>query len=1664
MSIDRRLNSPLFVLVALAMTVGVSAAGATEMVFPAGPARDKIEINTENGNSVVTVSGDGYEQLQDAGQPVLPYRLIKVLLPPGESVDHYRFVFDGITVLAGGFLPAIAAPCVSDEKKTVINPFLAAWPADSAVLPSEAGRYLGTGYLHGSAIASFAVFPVAIEEGSLVLRESLVVEVVTSPSEEDHGIVRRERYREGFQEKVRNNLFSSVINPENASSFIHGPVGAEIKPGGFQPTSFPSLEGSPVDYVIITNDSLAAAYQALADWKTSKGVPAVIRTTEWIEANYRNGSDMPETIRNFIKDAYSKWGISYVLIGGDIEQVPVRNAFSCFYVNTGSSLPVDLYYSCLDGDWNSNHNELFGEMPSVYCFGDDSVDLYAEVYVGRLPSTSVADVDLLTAKIFDYESASNIGFTNRVLMLGEVLFPIGWVPGATIHLNGADLTEFVYLVKMTDPALDVVRLYETEENYTDATHEDYATAIDSLNAGFNHVIHVGHGFRFNMSVGDRSVMNTDADVMTNGDKLSNLYLLNCTAVAFNYFCLGEHFLLAPDGGGVSVAGASDSAFPNASSYYMYEYFDLLFQQGVTHIGEVFARSREPRTPYAILGDNVDLWTHYIYTLLADPEMPLWTGVVDTLSVSHVASVGLGTSSIQVTVNAGGGPVDSAVVCLSKGDDDYQYASTDGAGQVSFDFRAESAGEIRVVVTGRNHRRYDGTITVNGAPGAYISLNGMTVDDDATGGTSGNGDGIIDAGETVDLLLEMANSGGSSSGIVSLVLRTDNGAVTITDSTAAVGTVAAAGTSTAGDAVRVMFSSSMTDEEAAAFDLIIKENGTDTWGDEFSRVVHAPRLAQVTLRVDDTASGNGDGVVDAGESVDLYYGLKNFGTGTAYGLAASITDLNGAFLFADSTDTYADLGPMQESENSIGFSLIEPDVLTEHNLEITIVDAYGRAHVDTFELRPPDPPLFMEFDPGLGADRLSVEWLGSFSPDAYRYNVFASATPGGPYTQANADPVDHTVFLATGLAPSTRYYFVTTTIDVSGNESVQSAEFSASTNPNQMEGWPIQMDVATTSSPVLGDIDGDGDMEVVQGDSKVYAWHHNGVEMTDGDGDAQSWGVLSTQGDDFVSPIALARIDGSAGLDIIAASRNTREIFVFNYLGDVLPGWPQPVENYIRAAMVAGDISGEGIYEIVAVDELGVLYVWNANGTEYRDGDADPLTQGVFYRLPDCTFLYAAPAIADVDDDGVDEILAATQGGDLYIFNEDGSILPGFPLALTEGIGGSPAIGDLDDDGDLEVVVQLAGGRLRAYRMDGTLMWGKWYKNDKFFKPSPALGDLTGDGKLETVLPSADGKIYAVRYDGQIVSGWPVTYSDYTYTESSAIIADVNGDGNPDVVLGDETKLIRAWDAGGNLIDGFPLPVADAIRSTPALGDLDGDGDPELVAAGWDQIVYVWDLTGPYSPAASPWSNFHGNRHNDGTCGAVLPTGIHKVAFTAETHGGKVVLKWVPPAAAGYLFDISRAEVTGEPSAAPGEFGVLATDRSADAVGVLDFTDTGVAMGSRYVYRLTAATDGEPIHTSESIYVPVTVGSLSQNYPNPFNPTTRIEYMVPEGAAQRVQLVIYDVSGARVRTLVDRVVPGGRYTIDWDGGNNRGQRVGSGVYFYRLIEPNFTQTRKMLLLK
>jgi len=89
-------------------------------------------------------------------------------------------------------------------------------------------------------------------------------------------------------------------------------------------------------------------------------------------------------------------------------------------------------------------------------------------------------------------------------------------------------------------------------------------------------------------------------------------------------------------------------------------------------------------------------------------------------------------------------------------------------------------------------------------------------------------------------------------------------------------------------------------------------------------------------------------------------------------------------------------------------------------------------------------------------------------------------------------------------------------------------------------------------------------------------------------------------------------------------------------------------------------------------------------------------------------------------------------------------------------------------------------------------------------------------------------------------------------------------------------------------------------------------------------------------------------------------------------------------------------------------------------------------------------------------------TLFQNYPNPFNPNTTIEYYLPKNC--KVTLSIYNILGQKVKTLVRGYQKAGYREVAWDGKDNNGREVASGIYFYRLETEDYIQTKKMVLIK
>jgi len=180
-------------------------------------------------------------------------------------------------------------------------------------------------------------------------------------------------------------------------------------------------------------------------------------------------------------------------------------------------------------------------------------------------------------------------------------------------------------------------------------------------------------------------------------------------------------------------------------------------------------------------------------------------------------------------------------------------------------------------------------------------------------------------------------------------------------------------------------------------------------------------------------------------------------------------------------------------------------------------------------------------------------------------------------------------------------------------------------------------------------------------------------------------------------------------------------------------------------------------------------------------------------------------------------------------------------------------------------------------------------------------------------------------------------------------------------------------------------------------------------------------------------------------------------FRARSENGAVeLLADFASDANNFTVSVFRGEGSEDPA-------YLIHTRNLEAGEPFTYTDNDVVPGRTYSYRIGVQDhDTQAFSTIESASVPSIGLVLSQNVPNPFNPVTRINFTLP--ASQEVTLSVYDAAGRLVTTLARGVHSHGLHSIEWNGKDRNGNTVGKGIYFYRLVSGDITQSRKMVLMK
>ncbi|HET9252397.1 MAG TPA: C25 family cysteine peptidase [Candidatus Eisenbacteria bacterium] len=1232
-----------------------------------------------------------------------------------------------------------------------------------------------------------------------------------------------------------------------ADALPAGPPRAAPDPGHaapFAPSLLPSTSGSPVACVIVAPDSLADVFQRLADHQTRIGQPTVVRGLSTVRVLDPRSNDLAQAVRSFLRSAYELWGTRSAVLAADHEQIPLRMVR--VLVPTVEYIPTDTYYADLDGTWDRNGNGIYGEVA-------DSLDMVPDLVVGRLPATTRAEATAMVDKALRYMKNPPAGALTKGLLLAEVLFPSEWTPGELITTDGAVEAESLRVRIPGCAATE--RYYENHTVYPGTAPLSKSAALSAISRGHNVVVHVGHGSRSQISVGNEIVTGTELAAVSSGDSAALWVSSNCASAAADYDCVAEKLVRKPNGGALAYVGATRDAWASNSAVLSKALFGSLFGAASPTLGEAVEEARERFLP-AARSELLARWTYFETILLGVPTLRIWKCPPGVLTVTRPSSVSIGASSFQVTVNSGGVPVPSAVVTVWKAGEDYRSVLTSASGVATVPFHPASTGGFSLTVETPGTLPFLDSLTVTSStPARFALVNGAARDD-----LGGDSDGAVGTGETFGFGGSIKNVGGTaSSGGLTVTVQALTSGVAVDVATASAPSLGAGFQTPVPIALRAHALASPNESRADRFRLILADaSRADT--SEIAITVGAPVALVARSSFSDAGIGNGNGVLDTGETASYAFTIGNDGGARLRSVTIQLQNPSAGVTIVDPS---ASLGNIAAG-GAVTASALRFQVTTPppgRLFDLRVQDFYGHVWIQPIERTAPPVPSGLHVETST-IDRLSLSWEPIGAADLAGYHVFRGPNDASTPVRITTLPVRRIPsYEDVGLSNLTVYRYQVCGVDSSGNEGPRSSLLVASTSPPGLPGWPVVLGQSTSSNVALADLDGDSRPEVLVGAEYLYVVRHDGSDWVDGDQTPATVGIFSTLLHNIASSPAAADLDLDGAPEIIAASWNDSTVAVFRADGSLHPGWPRKGSAPFWSVPAVGNLDADPELEIVIGSNAQRLYAWNEDGSEVMDGDANPATQGVYFAPAGMGTVISSPAVADLNGDVQREVVFGTSGGRVYAVRA-GAVLPGWPFQATGVMSSSPAVGDIIPGGGLEVAMACANDSVYVLTSSGARAPG-WPRHLELTPGngrvnSVALARLRGhlgDASLCVVVAGTDGRVAAFAPSGATLSGWSAVNLG-AVTEASPAVADLEGDGTLEVLVGAEDRKLHAFRFDGTPVSGFPIETAAEVRGTPGIWDLDADGATDIVVAGWDRLLRAWRYPGAFQKTGMAWPMFH----------------------------------------------------------------------------------------------------------------------------------------------------------------------------------------------------------------
>jgi len=381
-----------------------------------------------------------------------------------------------------------------------------------------------------------------------------------------------------------------------------------------------------------------------------------------------------------------------------------------------------------------------------------------------------------------------------------------------------------------------------------------------------------------------------------------------------------------------------------------------------------------------------------------------------------------------------------------------------------------------------------------------------------------------------------------------------------------------------------------------------------------------------------------------------------------------------------------------------------------------------------------------------------------------------------------------------------------------------------------------------SSPLLYDINNDGEPEIFFGDDTGY-FHGidnegnilNGFPVLLEGNNADIWG--SAVADD---------IDNDGEIEFVISSKN-KHCYIIDEYGNIELDYES--SHFLMATPSLANLDGDDDLEIVIYGYAasGDIYAINHNGTSVPNFPVEINEK-----------ILKGGAVYDLNNNGRDDIVVATENDDLVaIIYDDGTIYNLF--TGTEKFKSSPTI--INNNGQIIITVGDDNGHYYGINLDGTLAFdvitgGSIYSASGFVEFNNQLGIFFG---------SEDGNLYGIDINGNHLNGWPQNISgdsNENKINSSPVFADLDNDEVPEIITASEEGLIIIYNIDGTPFENFPVSYNYGFISSPTILDIDNDNDMEIII-GSAQNLSVIDLKQNITTNQTYWNTYRGDSRRSG---------------------------------------------------------------------------------------------------------------------------------------------------------------------------------------------------------